>query len=377
MKITMIGTLPPQKGISFYCADLLESLKKKNSIKIEFIGFKKLYPAFLYKGGEKIDDPHSNINISDERILNILTYYNPFSWFWAGISAKGTIIHAQWWSHVLAPIYFVILVVCKLRGKIIIITVHNVLPHEKNMINNLLNKSIFFLSDYFVVHTEDNKQKLLLNNIPDKSIFVIPLGASNKKIISKIEAKNYFKIDQNHKVILFFGNIRNYKGLDTLLEALGTINRNDISLLIGGSLWKNNWDLYESIIKKYNLEKNIIKKLEFIQPSEVGYFFSACDIVVCPYSYFDSQSGVASLALSYKKPLIVTNVGGLPDFVKDSRFIINPNDPLSLRNMILLAIDDNEILRKLEMESAELSEKYSWDNIAERTIEMYKQILDY
>jgi glycosyltransferase involved in cell wall biosynthesis len=245
------------------------------------------------------------------------------------------------------------------------------------MINNLLNKSIFFLSDYFVVHTEDNKQKLLLNNIPDKSIFVIPLGASNKKIISKIEAKNYFKIDQNHKVILFFGNIRNYKGLDTLLEALGTINRNDISLLIGGSLWKNNWDLYESIIKKYNLEKNIIKKLEFIQPSEVGYFFSACDIVVCPYSYFDSQSGVASLALSYKKPLIVTNVGGLPDFVKDSRFIINPNDPLSLRNMILLAIDDNEILRKLEMESAELSEKYSWDNIAERTIEMYKQILDY
>jgi len=175
MKITMIGTLPPQKGISFYCADLLESLKKKNSIKIEFIGFKKLYPAFLYKGGEKIDDPHSNINISDERILNILTYYNPFSWFWAGISAKGTIIHAQWWSHVLAPIYFVILVVCKLRGKIIIITVHNVLPHEKNMINNLLNKSIFFLSDYFVVHTEDNKQKLLLNNIPDNRFLLSPL----------------------------------------------------------------------------------------------------------------------------------------------------------------------------------------------------------
>ncbi|MCD5383897.1 hypothetical protein LR066_03965 [candidate division WOR-3 bacterium] len=99
-------------------------------ISVEFIGFKQLYPDFLYPGGTRVKDENYSPEIKNGLVRNILTYYNPISWLWAGLTAKGEIIHAQWWSYVLAPVYFTVLSVCKIRKKKILITVHNVIPHE-------------------------------------------------------------------------------------------------------------------------------------------------------------------------------------------------------------------------------------------------------
>ena len=378
MKVTLIGTLPPIKGLSPYCQELLKSLSK--NIEVEFIGFKKLYPDFLYPGGTRVkDNNYKTPEIKNAEIRNILTYYNPFSWIWAGLSAKGEIIHAQWWSHVLAPIYFVILSICKIRRKKIVITVHNVLPHENNKMNNFLNKAILIFGDKFIVHNKKNKENLSnLYDIPKDKISIIPHGileVASIKDISKKEAREHLKIPQNKRIILHFGNIRNYKGLDVLLESLKFIREEieDAIFIIAGRPW-GNWEKYEEIIRNDSISDIIIKKLDFIPPSEVEYYFSAADVVVLPYKYFDSQSGVGALALPFKKPLIVTNVGGLPDFVKDERVIAKPNNSEDLARVIIKVLKNDDILRKLSRDSEELLKKYNWDEIAKKTIELYAHL---
>jgi len=113
-KVTMISTLPPIKASSLYTLNLVNAISKK--IKIDFIGFKKIYPEFLYPGGT-IDKNTKEPKIKNVNIRSFLTWYNPFSWIWAGLTCKGKVIHAQWWSYVLAPIYFTILSIAKLSKK--------------------------------------------------------------------------------------------------------------------------------------------------------------------------------------------------------------------------------------------------------------------
>jgi len=375
MKVTLIGTLPSIKGLSPYCQELLKSLSK--NIEVEFIGFKKLYPDFLYPGGTRVkDNNYKTSEIKNAEIRNILTYYNPFSWIWGGLTAKGDIIHAQWWSHVLAPIYFMILSICKVRRKKIVITVHNVLPHESSKLNRFLNGVILPFGDVFIVHTGRNKEALSkIYNISKERIHVIPMGVlfqNSIKKISKKEARKFLAIPPGKNVILHFGNIREYKGLDILLKALKFVvnELEDVILVIAGKPWID-WERYEKIINEEALENHVIKKLDFIPPSEIEHYFAASDIVVLPYKEFESQSAIGALALPFKKPLIVTNVGGLPDFVKDKRVIAKSNDMEDLARKIIQVLNDEKLLEKLEKDSEELVEKYNWDKIAEKTIELY------
>lgn len=378
--VTIIGSLPPIKGISPYCYELMTSLS--NYIHVDFIGFEKMYPDFLYPGGKSKEEgiiPDFS-NVSNVSIRNFLTYYNPFSWIWAGLSIKSKIVHAQWWSHVLMPPYFVILLICKLRGKKILITTHNVIPHETNKLNWLLNGIILLFGNRFIVHSESNINQLHdIYNIPLKKIIKTPHGilkSYNNRIISQSEAKEKLGIPIDSKVILFFGHIREYKGLDVLLESFSYIvsEMKNVILLIAGSPWEP-WSKYEEIIEKNKLSKNIRLYLEFIPSDSAKYFYYSADLVVLPYKWFDSQSGVGSVVLSFGKPLIVTNVGGLPEFVKDANFVVEPNNPRSLSDKLLTALRDDNLIKKLSADSISLAEEYSWDKVAQQTIHAYQYIL--
>lgn len=374
--ITMIGTLPPIKGLSPYCKELAMALSKK--IKIEFIGFRELYPESFYPGGTKIDSDHVTIkSITNQK--DILSWYNPFSWIKVGLIAQGNIVHAQWWSYILAPIYFVFLLIFKIRDKKIVLTLHNVFPHERNWISNLFNKVIFHFGDHFIVHTSSNKQKIISEfNIPLENISIIPHGILKPyriRGISRSEARKRLNIPLDKKILLFFGNIRPYKGLDILLEAFSLIKQKkpDTILIIAGEPWFD-WNRYDVIIKENDLEDSIIKHLQFIPNSEVEYYFKCADIVVLPYIQFDSQSGVGAIALAFKKPLIISDVGGLKDFVKDKKAISKPNDSEDLSRKIIKALEDEKLLKRLSKDSSDLAERYSWSNIAKKTIQIYQKV---
>ncbi|KQC11272.1 MAG: hypothetical protein APR54_02865 [Candidatus Cloacimonas sp. SDB] len=373
--VTIVGTLPPVKGISPYCLELIKSISKKTNC--EFIGFNNIYPEFLYPGGTKItDEKDEPISVENCVIKNILTYYNPFTWIWAGLTIKGNIIHLQWWAPVLAPIYWTIIAICKLRGMKTILTIHNVQPHERQYLNTFLNKSVLQLADHFIVHSSKNKDSLSqLYHIPEETISIIPHGIlepCNIRGVTKHEAREYLDLPKNGKALLFFGNIREYKGLDDLLYAFASV-RNEISnltLIIAGKPWEN-WEKYEKIIVRNNLQSNIVKKLDFIQLSEVEYYFAASDAVILPYKFFDSQSGVGALAIPYKKPLIITDTGGLPDFVKNDIAIAKPNNPKDLARVIVNCLSNRTLLEQLSKDSEEIALSYKWDAIAQKTIELY------
>lgn len=379
MKITLLGTLPPIKGISEYCIEQAKSLSKK--IDIDFINFKAIYPEFLYSGGStKEKDKAFKIDLNKNlKVRNILTWYNPFSWIFAGLTAKGSILHFHWWSFTLFPVFFTVVYICKLRKKKIVCTVHNVTAHESNILDSLFSKWIFSLSDRLIVHSEANKEKLIrLFGIKNSCIFIIPYGVLNfykDKKISKSTARKKLKIDSKDKIVLYFGNIRKYKGIDILIKAFSKVKKKvpEAKLIIAGKNWIS-WRPFEKIIKKNNLQNDIIVKLEYILTSEIKYYFLAADLVVLPYLKFDSQSGVGNIALVFNKVLIVTNVGGLKDLVKDKRSIVKPNNERLLSKAIIDVLLSDSFKKKLEKDSKNICKDYSWDKISKRTIDLYKAI---
>jgi glycosyltransferase involved in cell wall biosynthesis len=379
IKITMIGALPPLTWNSTYSLELSRSLAQY--VDLVFISFKKLYPTFLYPSGKV---KGKNISILDEnekfKIERSIVYYNPFTWILAGLSAKGDIIHIQWGIPIFSPVFFAILLISKLRKKKIIATAHNVLPHEHSKMDKILTKLVFYLVDVFIVHSTKNIGEMHDTlGIPKEKIIRIPHGilkSFKDGMVTQKDAREKLKLPLDGKIILFFGNIREYKGLDAMLEAFSYVIKEmeNVLLVIAGSTWVK-WEKYEELIEKNNLNKNIKLFLEFIPSDKAKYFYYASDLVVLPYREFMSQSGAGAVALAFEKPLIVTDVGGLPELVKDKNFVVEPNNPRELAEKILLVLSDDELLKKLSEDSRDLAEEYSWDKIAEKTVGLYRCVI--
>jgi glycosyltransferase involved in cell wall biosynthesis len=129
------------------------------------------------------------------------------------------------------------------------------------------------------------------------------------------------------------------------------------------------------LIKHYNLEKKVKVELGFVPEDEIGYYFSACNIVVLPYTHLDTHGGIGALALPFKKPIIVSDVGGLPEYVKDKKAIVKPGNPHDLYNKILTILKDKKLQLKLSKDSESLIKDFSWDKIADKTIEAYQKLI--
>ena len=374
MKVVMLGCLPPQRGISSYNLELSKALSEK--IEVNFISFKKMYPSFLYPGGDlEEDNTFPNFENKNLKVRRNLTYYNPFTWIREGL-VKGDLLHVQWWSYPLAPVYLTIMVLFKLRRKKIIMTVHNVVPHEPNYLLNLLHKIIYLLPNRFILHSDKNiKQMEMCFDINRNKLIKIPhgiLGFFKDKEVSKLQARKKLGLNKKDKVILNFGAVREYKGVYTLLKAFSKViekNKN-AKLIIAGKLWVD-WKPYEEFIKKNRLEKGIKLFLDYIPTNQVKYYFYSADLVVLPYKEFPSQSGVGMLALPFSKPLLVSNVGGLPELVKDRRSILEPENNEKWAEEILFRLNNKNVLKKMSKESIELSHQFSWDAISKETIGVY------
>lgn len=375
-RVTMISSLPPFKGISKYTVGLLQGMAKNEYI--EVIHFKSLYPDFLYPGGAK-DKSFKPLDLNNVLQQQLLSWYNPLSWINAGFSVKGQIVHIQWWTYVLAPVYIVILLIVKwIRNKIVVITVHNVKPHEGGFIKNLANKLVFLFGDHFIVHADKNK-KTFTNSygISSEKISIVPHGILLPDVpitgISKNEARIELGLPKNAKVILFFGIIREYKGLDILLSAFAILRQKipEAYLVIAGMPWEN-WDKYQMYIDRYRLENSIKKNLYFIPENEIELYFKSTDLVALPYTHFDAQSGVAAMALPFGRSIIVTNNGGLVQLVKDKRVVTKPKDKKDLAEKMMLVLNNPNLQEKLEEDSLALSREFSWDAIANKTKAIYR-----
>jgi len=384
MKIAILGSYPPIRGISPYCAEFANALS--NHIKnIEFISFKKIYPAFLYPDGDNQTDCSTTVKTAPNLLIkHNLCWYNPFSWIKEAFSNNCDILHAQWWSFALLPIYLIILSITKLRRKAVVITVHNVLPHEASAIYRICTSLLFKTADHFIVHTEINKVQLVsCFKIAQKSITVIPHGPiglygdlEDRPDAGSNNLKKRLNIDDNCRVVLLFGAIREYKGVDTAIKALEKICNQGLNchLIIAGKAWVT-WEYYDKLIKQFKLEKRVTLFTDYIPSDQVKSFFDCADLVVLPYKHFDSQSGVASVAGAFGKPMVVSDTGGLSDWVANKRWALPPGDVDALSMAMRECLEDQKILDKMAYESKAMAELHSWDSIARKTSELYEEIL--
>lgn len=330
LTVSVIGTLPPLKGISPYCAEY--ALRLAEEAEVDFIGFKKLYPEKLYPGGTSCDDLYPvDLSHPNLEIRSMLTWYNPLSWIRAGMSVKGDVVHAQWWSYPLAPVFLTLLAIAKLRRKKVVMTVHNVHPHEGGRIKSMLNSAVFPLADQLLVHSEKNKRELAALGLSPRKIAVIPHHALRtgrmdacRAGVEREDARRELGISQDARVLCFFGNIRDYKGLDNLLLALDLVRKSipDVRLIVAGQPWEP-WERYEKIIREKRLEPNLITRTYFLPFRELAVLLKASDLAVFPFKELHSTSDSASLALTMGCNVMSTRHLDLPDgegifYVEDS-----------------------------------------------------------
>ncbi|HET7897942.1 MAG TPA: glycosyltransferase, partial [Flavisolibacter sp.] len=246
----------------------------------------------------------------------------------------------------------------------------NVVPHEHRPGDKSFTKYFLNACDAFITMSE-KVQADLRSFEPNKPVRLVPhpLYDNFGEALPKEEARNILQLPLHEKLILFFGFIRHYKGLDMLLQAMADerIRKAGIKLLVAGEFYEDEQPYRESI-QQNGLQESVILRTNFIPDSDVRLYLSAADCVVQPYRNA-TQSGVTPLAYHFEKPMIVTNVGGLPAMVSHQKVgLVAEPDPSSIAEAVLqfYQVGEDYFIPHLRNEK----KKYAWANLTKAILEM-------
>ena len=263
-----------------------------------------------------------------------------------------------------------------------IVTLHDVSTfHGKN--NQLIARVILNLIHSIILHNQFSKVKLIdLHPHIENKISIIPHGnySNYVKIYSKSKAIEKLNLDHNYKYILFFGQIKRVKGLDVLIKALDKVRTKNINckLIIAGKIWKDDFSNYITLIQKLGLSNHIISHIHYISNQDVEKYFNASDMVVLPYREI-FQSGVLLMALSYKKPVIVSDIMGMTDIVSNRKtgLTFKNGDHVELANCIINLFQNESLAEKIAINGYnKIQNEYNWEDIGRDTAKLYKSLLN-
>lgn len=293
------------------------------------------------------------------------------------IEEKFDVVHVQWFQF--SPVDYHYLKKLKKHHIKLVVSVHDILPFNEKKYDMPYHKRIYGLCDHIIVQAKTNIDRFdeLFPEYKEKVSF-IPHGhfLDFANIYDKQAARNHLDLPSDKTIMLFFGQIKKVKGVGVLLEAFGKLKerRNDLFLVIAGSVWKDDFAPYQEIIEKYHLTKKQLKTdIRFIPDEEIGYYYSACDFAVMPYLDV-YQSGVIHLVYAYSKPAVATAIAPFMEIVEDgvSGYLCQPDDSDSLADAIERAANHLESLSILGNAGRRLIEqKYSWKNIADKITILY------
>jgi glycosyltransferase involved in cell wall biosynthesis len=332
--------------------------------------FSLQYPSFLFPGTTQYADGPGPADI---KIFSKINSINPSNWLKIGNELKklspDIIVVRYWLPFMGAALGTILRRVRKNKHTRIIAITDNILPHEKRPGDNSLTKYFLKSCDAFISMSEKVMHDLRQFEKQKPAVQVLhPLYDNFGEIISKQEARDFLvsnrqmQIAEQEKIILFFGFIRKYKGLDILLNAMADerIKAAGIKLMIAGEFYEDEKP-YKELIKKLHIENSLLLKTDFIPDADVKYYLCAADAVVQPYRHA-TQSGVTPLAYHFEKPMIVSNVGGLPSLVHHEKTgLVAEPDPLSLANAILRYYELGEDYFISDLRSEK--QKYSWESL--------------
>jgi glycosyltransferase involved in cell wall biosynthesis len=337
MKIAVVGPVYPYRGgIAHYTTILAERLEENHEIQV--ISYSLLYPKCLYPGKSDKDPSLAPLKTNARFLINSI---NPWSWWKTARAIKRfspDVILIQWWVTFLAPSLGSISRAASKNGLPVIFLVHNVLPHEEYWWDKLLVRKAFKNVGRFIVYTPDEKTRLL-KLISKAAVEITPLPSVNlltKKPPPKKEAKALLGITQHARVILFFGIVRPYKGLEFLIEATAILRERgeNFHLVVAGEFWSNP-DHYKQQIDSLGIAPQVLIDNRYIPNEDVGNFFAAADVLVAPY-IAGTQSASAVLGLTFGLPIVVTPkiALGLDTRFNDRIRVVPPKDSRALAKEI-------------------------------------------
>lgn len=318
----------------------------------------------------------------DSNLLKLFKYFEYlFKLFFYILKNKDAAVHFQFFRFKFDILFFVLL---RLFNVKLVHTAHDVLPHEEKKIDYLLNYFLYRASRKIIVHSSYIKNKLIsIFNVNQEKVEIVPHGNfdiyQSTSPLSNEEAKKEFNLLPADNVILFFGFIREYKGLDILLDSYSIVHKKnpDIKFIIAGAIAsKSLAQLYKNKISTFQRDGSLITNFNYIPSDKVATYFTAADFVVLPYKDID-HSGIVHLAYSFEIPIIATNVGDFAETIEEGKsgYLVKKNDPDALANAIIYASNNIELKLNMKNYIKELNKnKYSWDEIARKTIEIYKKV---
>lgn len=371
-KIIILGPAHPYRGgIASYNERLAKEFQKEGH-EVEIYTFILQYPNFLFPGKSQYSEETAPNDLIIRRKVNSV---NPFNWLKVGNEirrSKPDMLLFRFWLPFMGPCFGTIARrVKKNRFTRIVTLIDNIIPHEQRMGDRLFTRYFLKPVDAFMTMTQSVEEDLkVFDTKKPRDLSPHPLFDNFGKAVSKEESKKFLGLDSDKRYILFFGIIRDYKGLDLLLKAFEKMpgRKKDVRLLVAGEYYSNE-EKYQQLIADLNLENDVVVVNKFIKDSEVAYYFGAADLVAQPYKNA-TQSGVTQIAYHFETPMLVTNVGGLPEMVPHGKvgYVVNP-DPAEIAD----ALEDffttgKESVFRDNLKSEK--EKYTWDKMTKKILDL-------
>jgi glycosyltransferase involved in cell wall biosynthesis len=361
-KVVIIGPAHPLRG---GLATFNQRLAREfilSGYDCSIYSFSLQYPSFLFPGKTQYTNEAAPEGINIHTVINSV---NPLNWIKIGNRLKKErpdIIVVRFWLPFMGPALGTILRrVRKNKHTRIVCIADNVIPHEKRFGDKPFTKYFLKSCDAFITMSEKVMEDLrLFEKTKPMKLVQHPLYDNFGDIISKTEARKHLGLPENEKIVLFFGFIRKYKGLDLLFDAMSNLKGSGIKLLVAGEFYEDAKP-YKQQIEKIGISDQLILRTDFIPDSEVKYYLCAADAVIQPYRNA-TQSGVTPLAYHFEKPMIVTNVGGLPALVPHEKagLVVAP-EPKAIADGILKFYQLGESYFIPHLRNEKL--KYSWANL--------------
>jgi D-inositol-3-phosphate glycosyltransferase len=363
--IVIVGPAWPLRGgLSTYNERLCMAFRDKG-YDASILSFSLQYPSILFPGKSQFSsDPAPEATKIDTRINSI----NPLNWINTGRLYRKLapdIMIFRYWMPFMAPSLGTIARIARKNGKTRMVSIaDNIYPHEKHFYDKACTNYFVNSMDGFITMSQSvlSDLKLLVPGKPSKYV-PHPMYDNFGALIPKEEAKQMLGLDTAYSYLLFFGFIRQYKGLDLLLRSFAKSGLKDkkVKLIIAGEYYEDSTP-YKNLIRELNLSDSVLEHNNFIPNPDVSKYFSACDMVVQTY-HSATQSGVTQIAYHFNKPMLVTNVGGLAETVPDGEVgYVTEKD----ENAISEALKDFYLNKREETFSRNASvfkQKFSWESI--------------
>lgn len=362
-KIVIIGPAYPLRGgIAAFTERFAAELSTQNE-DVSIVTYSLQYPKFLFPGKTQYSTGESSCKIPISIALNSI---NPFNWIRLGIALrrlKPDFIVFKFWIPFMAPALGTIARIVKGNKNTKCIGIaHNIIPHEKTIADRILAQYFVKAMDGFLVLSDSVMKDLIKLEFQNPiRISPHPLYDHFGKALAKNIARKELQLDEDWNYLLFFGIIREYKGLDLALKALASEKLKDakIKLIVAGEFYSDE-KAYFDMVEDLGISDRVIFQSEYIPDQIVPVYFSAADLIIQPYKDA-TQSGVTQIAYHFNKPVLVSNVGGLPELVKHQKVgYVSSLDTEEMADYILDYFTNNREADFVE-NIIELKKIYGWD----------------